>query len=97
MFNTIFKNGNRVVTGYKTDFDHDKTWINDNPTNSFIHISRENGTHLIPFLHPHTIEDEAQRYIFGWISKKELLLKPREAFQAALKAFKHEKMLLKKK
>jgi len=72
-----------LMQSFHTDLEHDKAWIEGNPHNAFIHVTRQSGTWLIPM--PVTgplVQDELQKHLFG-------MARPSEIYRQDLRSLKY--------
>jgi hypothetical protein len=77
IFKQLFKATEKHVKNYRTDFDHDKKSIEENPGEKFIHIARANGTHLTRFFKSEIYPKQGERvkYLFSATADRKELLK----------------------
>lgn len=65
-----------IVVNYRDDLiKHDKEWIENNPGVSFIHATRENGTHLSPLFPSEKYPPAGASipYLFGTATRENLV------------------------
>ena len=88
IFEQLFKATEKKVKNYRSDFEYDKKNIEENPDAKFIHIARENGTHLTRFFKSEIYPKQGERvkYLFSaTANRKELLKSNLEIFEHYLK------------
>ena len=88
IFEQLFKATEKKVKNYRSDFEYDKKNIEENPDAKFIHIARENGTHLTRFFKSEIYPKQGERvkYLFSaTANRKELLKSNLETFEHYLK------------
>lgn len=76
IFNQLFKKSTKQVEHYRTDFEHDKKSIEENPGAKFIHIARSTGTSLVIFredLSELPKKGEMVPYMFGTANRDRIL------------------------
>ena len=76
IFEQLFKKTQNFVQHYKTDFEHDKKSIAENPGARFVHIARSTGTSLTLFRNDLTYfpkKGETVPYLFGTAERNRIL------------------------
>lgn len=77
IFDQLFKATEKHVKNYRSDFEYDKKTIEENPGDKFLHIVRENGTHLTRFFKSEMYPKQGERvkYLFNATANRKELLK----------------------
>ena len=63
----VIDRSKNVVKNYKSDLEHDRKWIQENPNKPFLHKAYENGSHMIFLVSPdeYPAAGEYVPYLFG--------------------------------
>lgn len=75
IFNELKSKTRKFVKNFITDFDIDKIVISKNPNKNFIHVARENGTHITIFNEGENYPKlgETIKYLFGTADRREII------------------------
>jgi len=78
------------ITNYKTDLTKiDRMFINKNPNQKMIHITRDSGTHLIEMVKASEYPDNGERvkYLFGTANREQILKDNINYIKSVFRAF----------
>lgn len=86
VFDQLQRIAKPVMRSFTSDLIHDANWIEANPGAPFIHVTRETGTHLIPFPDPADFVDDApQPFLFSEARPSEICRQMVKLMQGVLK------------
>lgn len=86
VFDQLQRIAKPVMRAFTSDLVHDAKWIEANPGEPFIHVTRETGTHIIPFPDPADLaEDALQPFLFSEARPSEICRQMVELMQGTLR------------